>query len=281
MATPGQGCKDRLAASLTADIAGTAADEGRRGDRMKRRQFIALLGSTAAWPVAAALAEVSHQRPLVGFLSPGDEKFTMSHTAPSFLQGMRDLGYVEGRNFDIVYRFSEGYQDRLPALVEELIQLKPNAILASADRIRGSSKGAALRLTIRLVVLLVDCSSQTAFGSCDFMSFTSAQVERKRHIELAGDEGENPGRPVGDDAPVDGIDVGMALAPIVGVADQLDGLVALELHELERAVPTGFVRMSCRDMVASEIVNGINGLVDRDGAVITAVTTSALSAEAL
>src|SRR6266699_1592911 len=100
--------------------------------RMKRRQFIMLLGSTAAWPVAAALAEVSHQRPLVGFLSPGAEKFTMSHTAPSFLQGMRDLGYVEGRNFDIVYRFSEGYQDRLPALAGELIQLKPNAILASA-----------------------------------------------------------------------------------------------------------------------------------------------------
>src|SRR6266849_4917815 len=99
---------------------------------MRRRQFIMLLGSTAAWPVAAALAEVSHQRPLVGFLSPGAEKFTMSHTAPSFLQGMRDLGYVEGRNFDIVYRFSEGYQDRLPALAEELIQLKPNAILASA-----------------------------------------------------------------------------------------------------------------------------------------------------
>src|SRR6266516_2162227 len=99
---------------------------------MKRRQFITLLGSTAAWPVAAALAEVSHQRPLVGFLSPGAEKFTMSHTAPSFLQGMRDLGYVEGRNFDIVYRFSEGYQDRLPALAGELIQLKPNAILASA-----------------------------------------------------------------------------------------------------------------------------------------------------
>jgi len=48
--------------------------------RMKRRQFITLLGSTAAWPVAAALAEVSHQRPLVGFLSPGAENFTMSHT---------------------------------------------------------------------------------------------------------------------------------------------------------------------------------------------------------
>jgi putative tryptophan/tyrosine transport system substrate-binding protein len=101
---------------------------------MKRREFIALLGGglTAAWTLAAARAEISHKRPLIGFLSPGAEKFTMVHTAPSFLQGMRDLGYVERRDFDIVYRFSEGYQDRLPTLAEELVRLKPNVILASA-----------------------------------------------------------------------------------------------------------------------------------------------------
>jgi putative ABC transport system substrate-binding protein len=45
---------------------------------------------------------------------------------------MRDLGYVEGRNFDMVYRFTDGYQDRLPALTEEVIQLNPDAILAPA-----------------------------------------------------------------------------------------------------------------------------------------------------
>ena len=45
---------------------------------------------------------------------------------------MRDLGYVEGRNFEIVYRFTDGYQDRLPALTEEVIQLNPDAILAPA-----------------------------------------------------------------------------------------------------------------------------------------------------
>ena len=39
---------------------------------------------------------------------------------------MQELGYIEARNFDMVYRFSEGYQERLPALAEELVRLKPN-----------------------------------------------------------------------------------------------------------------------------------------------------------
>jgi putative ABC transport system substrate-binding protein len=46
----------------------------------------------------------------------------------SFLQGMRELGYVDGNNIDIVHRYSEGYQDRLPALAAELV---PAAIAAS------------------------------------------------------------------------------------------------------------------------------------------------------
>jgi putative ABC transport system substrate-binding protein len=45
---------------------------------------------------------------------------------------MRDLGYVEGRDFDMVYRFSEGFHDRLPALAEEVVRLKPDVIIATA-----------------------------------------------------------------------------------------------------------------------------------------------------
>ena len=45
---------------------------------------------------------------------------------------MQELGYIEARNFDMVYRFSEGYQERLPALAEELVRLKPNIIIATA-----------------------------------------------------------------------------------------------------------------------------------------------------
>jgi putative ABC transport system substrate-binding protein len=51
----------------------------------------------------------------------------------AFLQGMRDHGYVDGRNVDIVYRFADGYVERLPALAEELVHLRPSVILAPAS----------------------------------------------------------------------------------------------------------------------------------------------------
>jgi putative ABC transport system substrate-binding protein len=51
----------------------------------------------------------------------------------AFLQGMRDHGYVVGRNIDIVYRFADGYVERLPALAEELVHLRPSVILAPAS----------------------------------------------------------------------------------------------------------------------------------------------------
>jgi putative ABC transport system substrate-binding protein len=83
---------------------------------MRRRDVIGLFAALA-WPNAPAFAQSSHKRSLIGFLSPGAQQY---------------LGYVEGRDFDVVYRFSEGYQDRLPALAEELVKLKPHVILASA-----------------------------------------------------------------------------------------------------------------------------------------------------
>jgi len=54
------------------------------------------------------------------------------HGRRDFLKGMQDLGYVEGHNFDMVYRFSDVYQDRLRALAEEIIRLNPSAILGAA-----------------------------------------------------------------------------------------------------------------------------------------------------
>lgn len=51
----------------------------------------------------------------------------------AFLQGMREHGYVEGHSFDIVYRFADGYIERLPVLAEGLVQLHPDVILAPAS----------------------------------------------------------------------------------------------------------------------------------------------------
>jgi putative tryptophan/tyrosine transport system substrate-binding protein len=60
---------------------------------------------------------------------------TQTGSSPSiaaFLKGMRELGYLEGSDFDLLYRFSDGYADRIPSLAEEVVRLKPDVILATA-----------------------------------------------------------------------------------------------------------------------------------------------------
>jgi putative ABC transport system substrate-binding protein len=96
-----------------------------------RRELIAAFGATAfTWPLMA-LAQGSPKRPLIAWLSSTTQAYSTSKAAV-FLQAMQELGYVEGKHFDIVYRSTGGYQDRLPALAKELVELKPDVIFAIA-----------------------------------------------------------------------------------------------------------------------------------------------------
>ena len=99
---------------------------------MKRREFITLLGGAAAvWPLAAR-AQVLSKRPTIAWLSGGKRQKVSESFIENFLRGMSELGYVEGRHFDMIYRFTDGFQERLPALTDEVVQLKPDIILAPA-----------------------------------------------------------------------------------------------------------------------------------------------------
>jgi putative tryptophan/tyrosine transport system substrate-binding protein len=101
-------------------------------NRLKRREFISLFsGMAAAWPLAAR-GQPPAKRPLVAWLSGGSRKASWVFVE-AFLQGMRDHGYFEGRQFDITYRFADGYTERLPLLAEEVIRLGPSVILAPAS----------------------------------------------------------------------------------------------------------------------------------------------------
>jgi putative ABC transport system substrate-binding protein len=94
-----------------------------------RRQFISVLGSAAAaWPLAARAAG---GHPRIGFLDISGAIYEGRNVA-AFRDGLQRLGYVEGRTVDIDYRFSNGDTNGLTALARELIQLKPDVVLATA-----------------------------------------------------------------------------------------------------------------------------------------------------
>jgi putative ABC transport system substrate-binding protein len=117
---------------------------------MRRRDFIALLGGAASLPLAGR-AQVSAKRQLVAVLSGVARKVNSPLVA--FERGLRELGYVDGQNIDIEYRYADGQLDRFPMLAGELIRLSPNVILAAVTPAAVAAR--ALTQTIPIVCPLL------------------------------------------------------------------------------------------------------------------------------
>jgi putative tryptophan/tyrosine transport system substrate-binding protein len=97
---------------------------------MRRRQFITLLASLAIYRPCAALARVASKLPRIGFLAGGSRPDSFGTNAyAGFLQGMKELGYVEERDFVMEWRFAEGQYDRFPSLVAELVRLPVDIVV--------------------------------------------------------------------------------------------------------------------------------------------------------
>jgi putative tryptophan/tyrosine transport system substrate-binding protein len=95
-------------------------------DRVQRRDFLVAAGALLAAPLGAA-AQQAAEVPRIGYLVT--KGGTSPHLQQAFLQGLRELGYAEGRNVVIEYRDAEGNLERLPALAAELVALKVDVIV--------------------------------------------------------------------------------------------------------------------------------------------------------
>ena len=94
---------------------------------LRRREFVGLLGSAAAWPVVARAQQAP--MPVIGYLNSGSPGPTANQVA-AFRQGLSEIGLVEGQNVAIDYRWAEDQYDRLPSLAEDLVGRGVNAIVA-------------------------------------------------------------------------------------------------------------------------------------------------------
>jgi putative tryptophan/tyrosine transport system substrate-binding protein len=108
----------------------------------------------------SAEAQQPGKVPQIGILVPSGDPSTPSRQVEAFRQGLRELGYIEGKNILVEYRYAEGKQDRIPSLVAELVQLKVDVFVVTSLR----AIRAAMQATKTIPIVMVTTVDPVASG---------------------------------------------------------------------------------------------------------------------
>lgn len=155
---------------------------GNAADRLSRRDFIAFAGGAAAWTIPAR----AQAMPVIGYLgSETPERYASRLTA--FREGLAEMGYVEGRNVAIEYRWAEGHYSRLPELAADLVNRQVTVIVAAGGaEVALAAKSATTTIPIVFemggnpIALGVVSSLSRPGGNLTGVSSLSVEVSRKR-----------------------------------------------------------------------------------------------------
>jgi putative ABC transport system substrate-binding protein len=113
---------------------------------MKRREFIAVLGSAAAWPLAARAQQPA--MPVIGYLASESADDEYKNFIVPFLQGLKETGYVVGQNVAVEYRYADNQIDRLPALAADLVRRRVAVIVVPTTPAAVAAKAATTTIPI-------------------------------------------------------------------------------------------------------------------------------------
>jgi putative ABC transport system substrate-binding protein len=233
---------------------------------MRRREFITLLCSAAtAWPRSSVGQALSTTRPLIGWVSGGGR--TASWTfVEAFLEGMRDFGYVEGKQFDFTLRFADGYVDRLPGLADELVRLNPRVIVAP-----GSGPAVAARKATATIPIVAP-----ALGDAVHLGLIAS--EERPGGNVTGISPYVPGLPAKQ------LEFAREILPGAGsigvLANLVDPKAPPQLQELRDAgQKMGIMVVAAEADTPSDLDNAIQSLVSQRVDVIIVLQTSMLLSE--